>query len=254
MTSRRTSGRNPDRDGGQGNPPATPGNAPAVRDGAPAARGGAPAGPDGAQSGSGVMAPRASGGSVPAVPAPRQPALDTAAPIPDDPQALAEDIRQTRERLGEALEALVARTDVKALARAKAGRVSGRLRGMTPRAGRHAQGDGGQEDAGTPAASRVLPRVVVVSAAAGAVAVAGYLAATRMRQQTDRRPALMVRRRLPAGGAGPWSPDRLAAAFALRRRSHRGAGRLRRSVMRRAPVRRSSRGTRRLAAALALRR
>ena len=190
MTSRRTSGRNPDRDAPAApeNTAAAPGSAPAVRDDAPAApgstpavRGNPPAVADGAQPESGVMAPPPPGGAAPAVPAPRAPALDTAAPIPDDPQALAEDIRQTRERLGEALEALVARTDVKALARAKAGQFSGRLRGLPARAGHQAQGVRGQLAAKAPTGR--LPRVVAVGAAAGAVAILGYFAATRWRRR-----------------------------------------------------------------------
>lgn len=122
-------------------------------------------------------------GTAPAVPSPRTPPLDPSAPLPDDPQALAEDIRQTREQLGAALEALLARTDVKARAREKVGQVSGRVRGVTARAGNQARGVGGQLAAGPPAVRRNLPLVLAVTAATGAVAVLGYLAATRWRRR-----------------------------------------------------------------------
>lgn len=171
-------------------------NSPAGREPDP----GAPV-PGSEHRGDGVMAPRDQGnpapaagntapvqgnpgqapvGTAPAVPSPRTPPLDPSAPLPDDPQALAEDIRQTREQLGAALEALLARTDVKARAREKAGQVSGRVRGVTSRAGSQARG---QLAAGPSAARRHLPLVLAVTAAAGAVAVVGYLAATRWRRE-----------------------------------------------------------------------
>jgi CHASE3 domain sensor protein len=47
---------------------------------------------------------------------------------PDDPQELKQEIERTREQLGETVEALAAKADVKAQARAKAGHVTGRLK------------------------------------------------------------------------------------------------------------------------------
>jgi Protein of unknown function (DUF3618) len=49
-------------------------------------------------------------------------------PVPSDPAELARDIEQTRERLGETVEALAAKTDVKARAKEKASQVSSQLR------------------------------------------------------------------------------------------------------------------------------
>ncbi len=46
---------------------------------------------------------------------------------PGDPRSLTEEIERTREELGAAVEALAARADIKARARAKAADVSGRL-------------------------------------------------------------------------------------------------------------------------------
>jgi hypothetical protein len=46
---------------------------------------------------------------------------------PDNPQALQAEIERTREQLGDTVEALFAKADVKALARAKAARTRGRL-------------------------------------------------------------------------------------------------------------------------------
>jgi Protein of unknown function (DUF3618) len=48
---------------------------------------------------------------------------------PDDPQALVEDINRTREELGETVEALAAKGDVKARAQQRAAEVSGQLKG-----------------------------------------------------------------------------------------------------------------------------
>ena len=46
---------------------------------------------------------------------------------PDDPQALQAEIERTRGQLGDTVEALFAKADVKALARAKAAQTRGRL-------------------------------------------------------------------------------------------------------------------------------
>jgi hypothetical protein len=47
---------------------------------------------------------------------------------PDDPQRLQQEIERTREHLGETVEALVAKVDVKARAQDEAGRLIGRLK------------------------------------------------------------------------------------------------------------------------------
>jgi chromosome segregation ATPase len=54
--------------------------------------------------------------------------------VPDDPEQLKQDIEQTREQLGETVEALVAKTDVKAQAKDKVGQLTGRVKGSTAQA------------------------------------------------------------------------------------------------------------------------
>jgi hypothetical protein len=51
--------------------------------------------------------------------------------MPSDPEALAEDIERTRERLGDTVEALTAKLDVTARARDKAGQVKDRIAEVT---------------------------------------------------------------------------------------------------------------------------
>jgi chromosome segregation ATPase len=55
-------------------------------------------------------------------------ASDAAPGSPDDQQALQEEIERTREHLGETVEALVAKVDVKAQAQEKARELTGRLK------------------------------------------------------------------------------------------------------------------------------
>jgi len=54
--------------------------------------------------------------------------------VPDDPEQLRQDIERTREQLGETVEALVAKTDVKAQAKEKVNHLSDRLKGGTAQA------------------------------------------------------------------------------------------------------------------------
>ena len=107
--------------------------------------------------------------------------------VPDDPDALAEDIKQTREQLGEAVGALAAQTDVKARAREKAGQVSSRLRGAVARAGQQARDRGmalgGQLASAPPAARQALP---VVGAGIGTGSVAGVLTYLAVRRREQR--------------------------------------------------------------------
>ena len=53
---------------------------------------------------------------------------------PDDQQELEKEIEQTRERLGETVEALAAKVDVKARAQAKVGQLTARLKGKAAEA------------------------------------------------------------------------------------------------------------------------
>ncbi|HEY7266036.1 MAG TPA: DUF3618 domain-containing protein [Trebonia sp.] len=52
----------------------------------------------------------------------------------DNPQQLAEEIERTRAQLGETVEALTAKTDVKAMAQAKANQLGTRLKGKANQA------------------------------------------------------------------------------------------------------------------------
>jgi cobalamin biosynthesis Mg chelatase CobN len=54
--------------------------------------------------------------------------------VPDDPEQLRQDIERTREQLGETVEALVAKADVKAQAKEKVGQLTDRVKGSTAQA------------------------------------------------------------------------------------------------------------------------
>jgi Protein of unknown function (DUF3618) len=77
---------------------------------------------------------RASGRYARSRRAANRPAADADTGPPDDVHELQQEIEQTREQLGETVEQLVARTDVKARARAKADELTGRVRGKTSQA------------------------------------------------------------------------------------------------------------------------
>jgi hypothetical protein len=110
---------------------------------------------------------------------------------PDDPQGLQEEIERTREHLGQTVEALVAKVDVKARAQDGAGRLIGRLKAKAVRArqqaavqGRHVRRQVADKTEG--------PRGQVAGAAAGISQVtpepvkqaAGSAAATARRRRT----------------------------------------------------------------------
>ena len=60
---------------------------------------------------------------------------------PDDQQELEKEIEQTREQLGETVEALVAKVDVKARAQQKLGQLTARLKGKATEAGEQIKKD-----------------------------------------------------------------------------------------------------------------
>jgi hypothetical protein len=62
--------------------------------------------------------------------------------VPENEQELRQEIEQTRERLGDTVQQLVAKTDVKARARAKAAGVTGRVKGNAALARSKAAGRG----------------------------------------------------------------------------------------------------------------
>ena len=81
--------------------------------------------------------------AVPAAVAGRDVSAAAAAP-PDDPQQLAEEIERTREQLGETVEQLAAKADVKARAQDKASQLTGRLKGKAGQARQQAAAAAGQ--------------------------------------------------------------------------------------------------------------
>jgi hypothetical protein len=83
---------------------------------------------------------------------------------------LKQEIERTREQLGETVEALAAKADVKAQARAKASQITGRLRSRTAQARQQAAVAAGRD------------RRVQLVMAAGAVVLA-WLAIARWRQR-----------------------------------------------------------------------
>ena len=118
-------------------------------------------------------------------PATRQeaPAGAAAAGPPDDPEELKQEIERTREQLGETVEALAAKADVKAQARAKASQVTGHLKSKAAQAKQQAAATTGQLQrrlADQAAGPRQKAAQLVI--AAGAVLVAWLLIA-RWRQR-----------------------------------------------------------------------
>jgi hypothetical protein len=99
--------------------------------------------------------------AVPAAVAGQDVSAAAAAP-PDDPQQLAEEIERTREQLGETVEQLAGKADVKTRAQDKASQLTGRLKGKAGQA---------RQEAATAAAriSKVTPEPVRRAAAKAAV-------------------------------------------------------------------------------------
>lgn len=62
------------------------------------------------------------------------PLTDRLPAVPDDPQQLRQEIEQTREQLGETVEQLVAKADVKSRAQTRAAKVSERVKSKTSKA------------------------------------------------------------------------------------------------------------------------
>ena len=95
-------------------------------------------------------------------------AADRAPAPPDEPRRLAEEIERTREQLGETVEALAAKVDLRARAQEKAGQLTARLKGKARRAGKAAQ--------------QIRQRPVPLAVSAGA-AVLAVLLYSRWRRQ-----------------------------------------------------------------------
>jgi ElaB/YqjD/DUF883 family membrane-anchored ribosome-binding protein len=84
-----------------------------------------------------------------------------------DPDAVRQDIRQTREELGDTVEALAGKADVKGQAKAKAGEVRERVSGVTPEGAKRAAAQ-----AGSTAQERPVPAIAL---AFGLGLVTGWL-------------------------------------------------------------------------------
>jgi Protein of unknown function (DUF3618) len=89
---------------------------------------------------------------------------------PDDPQGLQDEIERTREHLGQTVEALVAKVDVKARAQDEAGRLIGRLKSKVIQARQQAAARA-TEARRQVAASTAGPRQVRPQAAAVAAGI-----------------------------------------------------------------------------------
>lgn len=137
------------------------------------------------------------------------------ATVPDDPQELKREIERTREQLGETVEQLVAKTDVKSRAQAKATELSGMVKAKVgqaqQKAAQGAHGVRGQL-AGPTATAQTR-----VSAAAGPVWEA---TPEQVRQAVTKGASTARQRRVPltAGAAGLLIACYLVARW--RRRHH----------------------------------
>ena len=94
--------------------------------------------------------------------------------LPDKPDALVEEINRTREELGNTVEALAAKVDVKARAQQKAAEVSGQLKSKLQDATQGLSGKAGQlrGEVGDRAAGATAPSAAARSAATQAGAAA----------------------------------------------------------------------------------
>jgi len=103
-----------------------------------------PVGPDDAAGPGGSLSGQVSGKAVPVPGEPEGTRHAAASAPPGDPQELRADIERTREQLGQAVEALAEKADVKARARGKASKLSQRVRGTAAQAKEQAKaaGDG----------------------------------------------------------------------------------------------------------------
>jgi Protein of unknown function (DUF3618) len=89
-------------------------------------------------------------------------------PVPTEPAELERDIEQTRERLGETVEALAAKTDVKARAKEKASEISSQMRAKGAAVSGRVKNTGAVT--ARQATTAVRSNAVPVAAAAAAVA------------------------------------------------------------------------------------
>jgi Protein of unknown function (DUF3618) len=115
------------------------------------------------------------------------PLTGTIAAPRDDPELLQQEIERTRRQLGETVQELAARADVKSRARAKAAEMTGRVKSTAAQA----------RQAVTKGASSARERWMPLVAAAGVLAV-GYLALRQRRRRKGDGPNALVAR---PGGA-----------------------------------------------------
>lgn len=93
-------------------------------------------------------------------------ATSDSAAAPGDPQALEQEIERTREQLGETVEQLVAKTDVKARAQAKVTELTGRVKAKAGQV---------QQQAATRTSGVAGQRGVVLAASAASGLIGVYL-------------------------------------------------------------------------------
>jgi hypothetical protein len=133
--------------------------------------------------------------------------------IPDDPQALTEDIERTREQLGDTVEALTAKFDAKAQAQAKAAQLKNGVAGVTGRVA----------DQITAKASPLRQQLAgksgdLAKAAAGGRAKAAQLTPEPARRATARAARTARERPLPYAAAAGAAAVLLIGWLAWRRR------------------------------------
>jgi hypothetical protein len=122
---------------------------------------------------------------------------------PDDPQGLQQEIERTREHLGETVEALMAKVDVKARAQDEASRLIGRLKLRVVQARQQAAARAGQ--ARRQAADKAAEAREQAAARAGQVQGQAVDKAAGAREQAAAR-GRHVRRRMAGRTDGPRQP------------------------------------------------
>jgi hypothetical protein len=137
------------------------------------------------------------------------------AAAPDDPrQQLEQEIERTREQLGETVQELAARADVKSRARAKAAEVAGRVKSMTVQARKNAAARTGSVRSQVASSTAAASRKAISAGGAGKDQLRNRVAAVGapVRKATPER----VRRAAAKGADGAqesWIPLAIASGL-----------------------------------------
>ena len=162
--------------------------------------------------------------------------VDAAPGQPDDPQALQEEIERTREHLGQTVEALMAKVDVKARAQDEASRLIGRLKASAVQARQQAAARAAQ--ARRQAADKTAgPRQQATAQ--------GLARPTSGRRASRPRPRPPASRRRPSAARSPSRSSRVAAGHLEGHARAGQAGRGQRRRHRPAAAHAAARGDRR---------